>query len=601
MISEQAEPSGANRAPTIARWLPWILLVVLISVISAGVYRKAYSAKIPPVFDAFSYYAKAFNVWKEVQAGNPERVFSAAPTARPPGTVLLSAPFGLRDAQHDFKSFLFHSIMVPVWVWGTAAALLLIPATRGLSGAWLTASAIGSLMSIPMFYQMEWTEGIARSYSWGFQDAGLAAVAALGLALMLASVRPSATWMSLFGGLLAAWTIFVKPAGLLLMPLICGQWLVAFVIHHWPLTRTWRQADRRLRRYAIATIAALPALFVTAAWISFHSPYLSDETWQAATKARDVLLQLTSNWKLADYLGQTRWPMGYLWSVVLALCLVWSLVGALRLLLRRGTCTDWFLVYALVGFSGGVVWWARMAGPLDRYLFPFLLCFFLAVFPLLYATLQRKLPPSAKSILAGCLFVAPLTLAVLVSLKAPPESMQRFFRINLTSGGFEDCVQTAETLLAHVDSPEGIIRLYKPDQSWISGFVDACLMIRELEDERTPNLEIRAPLDWNRPLMVRRADLRASDFILFERLKNPNAVLERKSLPNGHAEIESLTAWLGQLTPAEGIQSLQQQGRLCLLKISDTAKLENAFNRWMDEREFRPEFYAENRAPLTTE
>jgi hypothetical protein len=576
------------------RWPPWLLLLLIIATISVGVHRKAYSAKVPPVFDAFGFYSKAFSVWQQINAGHPERVFQAGQTSRPPGSTVISAPFGFRDVRKDFKGFFFRNIMVPVWMWGAAAALLLIPLTRGVSGRWLAAGTIGSLIAMPMFYQMEWNPGIAPSYTWGFQDTVVAAFAALSLALLLASVRGYRLWMSLLGGVLLAWTIFIKPVGLLLMPLVFGQWLVEMVIRHWPLRASWRESAGRARRYAVLTIIVLPLLFLAVGIISFRSAYLSKDNWAAAQTAQQILLGITSGWQPSDYVRELRRGLGYFWFPVFVLGIAWTLGIVLRLLLFfRFDYRNLRVLYAFAGFCAALIWWVKLAGPLDRYMFPFQLCFLLAVVPPLWEKLQQRVAPLAKTAIGAALFVPPLFLSSLLWTK-PSDSLQRAFHLNLSSGRYGYSISAAKTLLKHAGRTAEAIRYYKSDQSWSIGAMEAWLLTRDLADPKTPDLQAFCPLDWSRPILVRRKDLvQRSDFIVVECLPNPAPVLALKEIPNPHVEKELLTAWLAQLTPDQGVKILQD-GPLRLMQITDRTKLDEAFIGWMAAYKFRPEFYAEN-------
>ncbi len=599
MIPNAVESSGPKHRSVLQRWLPWFLLLVVIAIISAGVYRKAYTAKVPPVFDAFEYYVKAFAVWNEVEAGHPERVFSLPPHARPPGSAVINMPFGFADARHDFRKFFFYNIMMPVWMWGAAAALLLIPLVRGLSGRWLAAATLGSLMSMPMFYQMEYKEGIARSYAWGFQDCVVAALAALALALLLASVRQHRLLMSLLGGFLAAWTVFVKPVGLLLMPLIFAHWLVEVVIRHWPLAAAWRESNGRIRRYLGITGITLPLLFLAADMISFRSPYLSKENWNFATKGQQLLLELLSGWGAKVYLSEMQWGMGYLWFTILALGVLWSLVILGRLLfLFRFELRNLRWVAALLALSVGMLWWIVMAGPLARYLYPFQLCFLVIILPPMWEAAQRKLGPVWKGALSAGLFAAPILLAVLLWARQPSERLQHLFRLNLSTGGHEYCIDAAQTLLKHVHPEAEFIPIYKPEMSWIIGAMESWHRAQKLEDATVPDLAAFCPLDWSRGILVRRKDLMKSEFIVFEPLPNPEAILAMKTVPTADLESQLLTAWFGQLTPKEGVQKLQG-GELHILQITDRVKLDEAFRRWMATYQFRAEFYAENQNTST--
>ena len=594
--------SASIKRPTslhlLAYWLPWLVLLIIMIAITIGVHRKAYAAKAPPVFDAFSYYHKAYNVWQEIRSGHPERIFSTPPTLRPPGSTIVSAPFGIVDPQNDFRGFFFRNIMVPVWMFGVAALLLLAPAVHGVSGCWLAAGVLGSLMALPMFYQMEWSS-IAHTYSWGFQDCVVAAFAALALALLLASVPRRSLMLSLTGGLLAALTITIKPVGLLLMPLLYGQWLVEVASRHWPPLSIWRNSDGYMRRYTLITLVTLAVFFLTIIVICFGSSYLSRNNLGAGMHGAKILLKMTSHWTIGDYFQKLQWTMGYFWFPMLLVCVGLAVFFVVRIASKCRLEPDKLpSIYALAGFCASLIWWVALAGPQERYLFPFLLCFFLVTFRPIWSWMQHRVPPMAKCLCGGAFFLSPITLIVLLFLQPSPVQWQRFFRLNLSAGELDYSTSTARTLLKNIPPGAKQVRLYKPEQYWAVGAMESWFKVRRLaRSTTTPAIHSACPLNWRQPEMVRRRELIMCDFIVFEALPNSAAVLAQKEALTADAEVRLLTAWLGTLDSGDGVQLLTN-GPLRLLMITDRVRLDVAFREWMSNYRFRPEFDAENRNTL---
>src|SRR5260370_39748386 len=82
--------------------------------------------------------------------------FNAAPTVRPPGTVLVAGPTGFNP---DFRSFYFRSTFLPIIAF--AAAIYIAAWTRTLGGRsqWDLVLAAMFLNAFPFFYHLEPVEG----------------------------------------------------------------------------------------------------------------------------------------------------------------------------------------------------------------------------------------------------------------------------------------------------------------------------------------------------------------------------------------------------------------------------------------------------------
>src|SRR5450432_2856143 len=94
-----------------------IIVVAWLLLIGFAVWSYAMMEVEPPAWDAFSYAMKAANFWDEIGHRHFFNPFNIAPPARPPGTVLMSYPFGF---SHNFKAFYFRSIFFPIALLATA-------------------------------------------------------------------------------------------------------------------------------------------------------------------------------------------------------------------------------------------------------------------------------------------------------------------------------------------------------------------------------------------------------------------------------------------------------------------------------------------------
>ena len=102
-----AAPSAVNRSG----WLPALALAVWLSYLGFEAWNHASHSVQTPWGDAISYLQKAVAFWGAVHDGGWFNPFDLEPTIRPPGTVLMSYPFGITD---DFHGFYFRSVFLPI-------------------------------------------------------------------------------------------------------------------------------------------------------------------------------------------------------------------------------------------------------------------------------------------------------------------------------------------------------------------------------------------------------------------------------------------------------------------------------------------------------
>ena len=92
---------GATRVVSAKYWSSVILKAVPnlcaglgLVIIAVGLALAASAATEPPVWDSLSYVQKGFSFWQAVGVGKWFNPFNLPMTVRPPGTILMSYPFG---------------------------------------------------------------------------------------------------------------------------------------------------------------------------------------------------------------------------------------------------------------------------------------------------------------------------------------------------------------------------------------------------------------------------------------------------------------------------------------------------------------------------
>src|SRR5947208_2801310 len=95
----------------------WILAFSVVLVLGwlalIGVAEWFYAAveTEPPLWDTASYAAKAAGFWSALGRGEIVNPLNIPPTVRPPGTILMSYPFGF---SHAFNAYYFRSVFLPI-------------------------------------------------------------------------------------------------------------------------------------------------------------------------------------------------------------------------------------------------------------------------------------------------------------------------------------------------------------------------------------------------------------------------------------------------------------------------------------------------------
>jgi hypothetical protein len=538
-------------------------------------------------------------VWKEWSNGRFTNPFNVQPTTRPPGTMLLTSPLGFSP---DFRAFLFRSTYIPVVVFVAAFWLLAESQTRRSHLRW--ANLVGALMlaSLPMFYQFERNPAFTFTADWGHMDCFLGALAALATVLLIVSVQRCSIGLAAMGALVGALTLFVKPAGLILTPIFCFLWATELIARHWPILAQWRE-NRTLKRYSICTASLLAAVFAAAAAESFGSEYLSRANLAFGYNGQKIVLDMykdVSLWSLIS--PQIQASVGWHWLGAAMVAAV-LLLGGITVRLSRGSMrsADFRFLAALATLGVGAVWWVEFAGPAQiRYLYPFVMIFLVVLLPDILATAELVLPRWARRVLAAAC-VAPMGIIIgLLFMDAPNLKAQWLAGVNLSTGQFSQDVQMGDLLVDQARQQGRSLKIYviPPDQR--SAVVEAEGMYFNLVHPDVPTFQTERPNDWVHPIMVRRTALVQADYLIFDPVRDADrlqSLLAQPTVNDAAIESDVVSGWLTQASADQGLQ-IMSESDLRLVKVTDHAKLDEAFGRLIPKHHWRDLFYAENNAPV---
>ena len=570
---------------------PPALLLVLLLVIGFGIHRKSALTAIPPTHDSFHYYLKSKSVWEQLKRGGLMNTLNVAePVMRPPGGVLVSFPFGFSK---DYRGFFFRNAFVPVVVFVSALWLLALNFTVPGRQRWMAAALIGGFASFSMFYHFTFNPDIDGPWGfyhpWGMQDCLLASLGTMATALLLLSARKRSLLLSVAGALVGAWMLLVKPAGALLMVLVFWLWIVEVIIHYWPLRKAWR-ADRELRIYILGAGAIICTVFSATVLLSVSSKYLSAETRSLFVSGLKLALDFTHPLSLR-LLNQLVLPsVGWHWCLFLVVAVaVLAAMHITRLAKRQWTPEDWRFPAVLLGFFGGLYWWVATAAQQIRYLFPFILILVAGILPDLIRLTGRLRPWVCWVFGLGC-FAPALLVTGVVLAKHAPISLQRAIGVSVTTDGLKEDAKIASFVMADARARQALTCGYMlADDASFAVIHSMTELERSIEPDK-PFVAWYASWDWQRGFLVSRTGLLNSSYILLRRsAANAEAVMKQENLTAWESEAAFFKVWFEQLGDEDGVRLIMRD-RMCLLKIVDRLKFNQAFESMMARRQWRQIF-----------
>jgi hypothetical protein len=583
----------------LSKHLPALILALCLTALGIGIYLKAARAIAPPTVDPMAYYMKGARVWREWSSGRLVNPLNVEPTPRPPGTMLLTSPLGFSP---DFRAYFFRSTYIPVVVFVIAFWVLAESQVRRARQRW--ANLVGALMlaSLPMFYQFERNPAFAFTADWGHMDCFLGALAALATVLLIVSVQRRSVGLATMGVSVGALTLLVKPAGLILLPIFGFLWASELAATDWPIFARWRE-DRTLKRYSIWTACILVGGFAAVTAACLGSQYLSRANLNFASDGQKMVIDMYKNvsfWNIVS--PQIQASFGWHWLCVSLVAALLVLGGAVVRASRRSMRVEDFRFVAVSStLAVGIVWWIVFAGPAQiRYLYPFLMIFLVVLLPGVLTAADLTLPAWVRRTLAIACVTPMGVIVALLFMNAPPAEAQWLAGVNLTAGQFRQEVKMGD-LLIDQGRPGRTLMLYiLPENDLRPSVVEAEAIYANLVHPELPGLQVKWPVDWIHPTMVRRKDIVHADFVLFFPVRDPirlEVLLAQPVANDAQTESDVVSAWLTRASREQGLQTVSEDD-LRLVKVSDHAKLDQAFGQLMLKHNWRDLFYTENNEPV---
>ncbi len=573
--------------------IPHILVLFWVIFVGLMVWSRASNCIQPPFFDGLGYFKKGLNFWQGIMRGNWVNPLNIDPSVRPPGTILLSAPFGYPG---DFHGFYFRSVFFPI-VCTVLSVYISVGLSKSLKAGWGIAAIALLFSTLPMFYHFVWVAGGRSSSCFGMVDNFLAGVAAMATAAFIRSMTTGSLRVLFAGALLASFTLLIKPSGGAVMALLGSAWAV-FTLLNWLAVRSNREESREKRRFLFQGLTLLFVIYVVTFAFCLKSQYLSVQHFLFARQALVIMAKV-----LAISFGEI-FPLLH---VVTGEIILFWIAGVIFLFfyfrhnsqeLKDRTFSEMlvFLIAALIFWSGGVFYWlvVQAGGSQIRYFNPFFLMGLICLIPLAVQVWLRSNKWIHLSVLMIS-FVATGNMALLLGQKNPSSHWQRITGVSVSISAHDAVVKQAYEFLETVRREKRNIRVY----SFMSGFQELAFgdvgKYEGVVNPKASTFDLRGPHDWLRGFMVRTDDLLSSDYICFEPLADNEiqAAMELERIQSFADENRVFHAWLSRLTEKDGIK-IVSEGPLRVLKITDLGLFEQLTEQFISLRTWRPEFVEAN-------
>jgi hypothetical protein len=532
----------------------------------------------PPIYDALTYFQKAQNVWNNLEEKEIVNPFNLQPTVRPPGTVLMSYPFGFNK---DPRPFYFRSIFLPILFFISAIFVVLYSRGIGQSEKWDVCLISLFLSTLPMFYHFGLAKDTISLYHWGLVDSFLAGVAAFGTAAWVRSVKHWSLGWLMVGVFFTSFSVLVKPAGGLIMLLAGLTWLATTIFRIRSVGRV--EKERKIaKRFLFLGLAAFSTVYALVLFACLSSMYFSPKNMSYGKIAAATL---RAEWKpdlTIPLFG--RLIHISLGSVFPAVVILTGVLAILYWKRAHADSADWtraavvpLIAAASLYLSVGMWFWIiETSANQVRYFFPFALMAIICTVPV-FMQLIKKVPLWMKSVLRVVFMLPVINLALLLVQSQPPLEWQKLTGVNLSVGAYEEEIRQARDLVKNVRKIGENPRLY----SFYSGpsvFVfENVLRYEASVAPSEANFQIGLPVTWQGPTTYDLGELLDSDYILFEpvrKLSDKVEALSNHSIDNFYSENLLMHAWFTDLKEEDGITVISETPLVRLLKICDRVRFE---------------------------
>jgi hypothetical protein len=580
--------------------IPLALCLCLI-VLFIGVWNHVKESEQPPLFDAISYMVKAKAFWDMVASGHWKNPLNLQPILRPPGTILMSYPFGFSE---DYKGFLARSIILPVLVF--VAALYVAASRKKMSRAeHLDLLAIALILaSLPCFYHFEAAGG---PVFWGLVDNFFAAVAAFALAIGYRSVRKRSWSLLVLASLTTGFCLMIKPAGTIVAVIIIFVLTALMFTEELFASDDMLSAARVFRFISsfrlfsfLITVSLGTGLFFVA---SIKSDYLSGDTIQYGNTAIKIVHDAFAGALSAENFKNCLYPSFGLNVIVLgfttAVAVVWTFARNIRPRVSRWALATLAkpLLAASVLAVGCFFWLAYANLSNVRYFYPFAFVSLILMAIFLLDAIRGRAAPYTRLLIYGSSVILFGSLTVMLHFSQLDSSWQRKFGLNLESSSGREGKRLSDLLIRRAKAEERNLNVYCLGLGWDFALAQiGCWGQTETVLHPTePAFTYKDPVDWIHTSVVHLEDLFSSDYILYHPVSGAASLNVARGLKidNLLEEVETISFWLTTANEQCGLKDLEL-GTIAIKKVVSPKLFAQALAKWAASRNWRDVFKIEN-------
>ncbi len=565
--------------------------------VGIAVWLQTRHTDFPPIYDALGYFEKAKNFWERLSVDKLFNPFSLEPVFRPPGTILLSYPFGF---DVDYRPFYFRSVFIPVFCFAFALCIAGYSRNLNTKGRWNLAFLAASLTALPLFYYFELAEGFPAPSHWGLVDNFLAGVLALSAAACIMCLRTFSRKWLLAMVLLSSFAILIKPAGFVGMALITASWFFMMILR----MRHPREGDPAagvIKHHFFFGLGLAGIINGIVLVVSLKTHYLGLRS--LAVGAQNVAIMRA---ELGEYLSQIpnllQSAYGFVLPAGLFLILILALRHPRRLVLNGEDKRDYaaihLLLAAILCAGIGVWFWLFGSGGVTqvRYLAPFALMSLVLVTPLLLRIIDRL--KTAGTVVYRIVCIAPvLNMGLLLIQDNPLPAWQHLTGVNLSVRKSSSVVKQAHDLMDIARVENRSFQIYTLKHDIDDAVFTAVAGYRALIEASLPTFHMQRPIDWIRPTAIRIAEILQSDYVLFDPVfdsSSRNELLKQNPVLSFDAEFRLFAAWFTDLSIDKGIEIFADSPTYRLVRIVDRRKLKAGLDDLRRAHSWREAFINEN-------
>jgi hypothetical protein len=586
-----------GQSSTAASWLPFGMVASWLIFVATTVWLHARRTDFPPIYDALSYFEKAKNFWGHLATGKFFNPFNLEPTFRPPGTILLSYPFGF---DIDYRPFYFRSVFVPLLCLAVAACMAGYSRRSTTTERWNLAFLALLLTTLPLFYHFEIALGFPGPGLWGLVDNFLAGMLALAAGACVLYVQTlSRKWLVTMIAL-AAFAVLIKPSGALVMTLIAASWLFVMVLRlRHPLPSD--PAAGIMRRRIFFGLALAGIIYGAVLAVSLSTRYL-DYHGLAQGALNIAIMKAELQFSLRQFINLVHTSYGFVLPVGVVLIVLLALRYPRQLGLSRENERDYMAVYLSFTAVGctivGLWFWLDVSGGVTqvRYLAPFTFVALVLATPLGLRIVGQLRTPGTVAFRVLC--IAPvLNMGLLLIQNDPSAAWQHLTGVNLSVGKSSAIIRQANDLIETARANGKSAFLYTLTHDIDDAVFSGVAEYRRLVESPEPTIYIRRPVDWSRPTAIRIPEILKSDYVLFDPVRDDSAIsalLNQRDIRSFDAESQVFAAWFSRISIDKGVEVVADSPTNRLVRVSDPAKLKASLDELKKAHTWRDEFIDSN-------